>query len=192
MQKWSSPDRMKNILQEDYRFKMKRKDLNEKLKIIEIFLNENNELSNHSTQISDNTVVAGNFIRKNSNNHSDVNSSSSSKSDSVVSTNTFPNVRTSNSNVMMSNKNIEDNSKLLDQSQSIGHTNERTDVTISANTGSTSISNTNSNRVSNTKNDENQDEQHIATFCYEVSIRINICTIISIFDRLSFSIMIAL
>ena len=166
MQKWSTPDKMKNILQEDHRYKMKRKDLNEKLKIIEVALNQNNELSNHSTHLSDNIVVTGNS------NHSVVNyrtsSSSSSKSDSVYSTSTFPNVRTSNSNVLKSNKNIENISKQLDETQSIGLMNECTDVTTSANTGSTSISSTTSNRVSNTTNDENQNEQHIATFHYEV------------------------
>ena len=65
VQKWSTPEKLKEILQEDLGLKIRRKDLNDKLKIMEIALIQNNELLNHSTNILDDSTLKEKDICKN-------------------------------------------------------------------------------------------------------------------------------
>ena len=176
VQKWSTPEKLKEILQEDLGLKIRRKDLNDKLKIMEIALLQNNELSNRSTQLLDDSNRKEKNILNNSDNYtladSGSSSSSSMRSDSVVPTVTFPNVRADKINMIEANKDTKDNSKAGDGTQSNDVAKERTDVTSSTNINSNTILNMNSNRVSHINNDQNQNER-IATFVYEVGIKIN-------------------
>ena len=143
---------------------------------MEIALIQNNELSNHSTHILDDSNLKEKNIRKNSDNYTSADSGSSSsssmRSDSVVPTVTFPNVRADKINMIEANKDAKDNSKAGDDTQSNDVAKERTDVTSSTNINSNTILNMNSNRVSHINNDQNQNER-IATFVYEVGIKIN-------------------
>ena len=176
VQKWSTPEKLKEILQEDLGLKIRRKDLNDKLKIMEIALIQNNELPNRLTHLLDDSNLKEKNIRKNSDNYtmadSGSSSSSSMRSDSVVPTVTFPNVRADKINMIEANKDAKDNSKAGDDTQSNDVAKERTDVTSSTNINSNTILNMNSNRVSHINNDQNQNER-IATFVYEVGIKIN-------------------
>ena len=177
MQKWSTPEKLKEILQEDLGLKIRRKDLNDKLKIMEIALIQNNELLNHSTNLLDDSNLKEKNILNNNCTlpNSGSSSSSSTSSNSVVPTTvTFPNVRADKINMIEANKDAKDNSRAGDDTQSNDVAKERTDVTSSTNINSNTILNMNSNRVSHINNDQNQNER-IATFVYEVGIKINKC-----------------
>ena len=176
VQKWSTPEKLKEILQEDLGLKIRRKDLNDKLKIMEIALIQNNELPNRSTYLLDDSNRKEKNILNNSDNYtlpnSGPSSSSSMSSNSVVPTVTFPNVRADKINMIEANKDAKDNSKAGDDTQSNDVAKERTDVTSSTNINSNTILNMNSNRVSHINNDQNQNER-IATFVYEVGMKIS-------------------
>ena len=175
VQKWSTPEKLKEILQEDLGLKIRRKDLNDKLKIMEIALIQNNELLNHSTNLLDDSNLKEKNILNNNCTlpNSGSSSSSSTSSNSVVPTTvTFPNVRADKINKIEANKDAKNNSKAGDGTQSNDVAKERIDVTSSTNINSNTILNMNSNRVSHINNDQNQNER-IATFVYEVGIKIN-------------------
>ena len=121
-----------------------------------------NKIWQDKTKSSDNYTMAD----------SGSSSSSSMSSNSVVPTVTFPNVRADKINMIEANKDAKDNSKAGDDTQSNDVAKERTDVTSSTNINSNTILKMSSNRVSHINNDQNQNER-IATFVYEVGMKIS-------------------